>query len=303
MNRKGRPECLLSRVEKFWQDHHSWLESQYPGITLNRIKQELESCSVGHKISPEHFWDINYGLWDQKKTDSFFNGLKMGRLFQYILGYSYFYQSEFLVNENVLIPRSESERLVEWAIEYIEKQKQDYVSIADVGTGSGCLLLSIARGVNRPLDLTGIDISKEALKVAELNCHRLQYTIHPESKFKFEQRDRLKNNQKQFDLIVSNPPYIKKGHDIQEVHHQVKLHEPEIALFLKDDDYDQWFSKFFDQITQFLKVGGLFLMEGHEHHLQHLADMARSKGWLEVEVVKDYTERDRYLKWEKKSDG
>lgn len=303
MNRKGRPECLLSRVENFWQDHHLWLESQYPGISLNRIKQELESCSVGFKISPEHFWDINYGLWDQKKIDSFFNGLKIGRPLQYISGHAYFYQSEFLVNENVLIPRSESERLVEWALEYLGKQKNQKPLIADVGTGSGCLLLSIARGLNQPIEGYGIDISKEALKVAELNFHRLQYTIHPNSQIQFEQKDRLKNNKRKYDLIVSNPPYIKKEQDISEVHHQVKLHEPEIALFLKDQDYDQWFSKFFDQITQSLKDNGLFLMEGHEHHLQHLAEMAKSKGWLEVEVVKDYTERDRYLKWEKKIDG
>lgn len=293
-----RPISLSERLLSFWNENKDWLETQYPGITYNRLKQEIESSSVGYRISPENFWKSNYGLWEQSKIDDFFTGLLSGRPLQYLTGHCHFYKSEFVVNENVLIPRSESEILVEMAIKYLQKN-QNAIDILDLGTGSACLILSILREIKRPLNAIGSDISEHALAVAELNLHRLSYAINPESSIKFVQSDRMNNINQKFDLIISNPPYIKENEDIDLVHTQVKLHEPHVALFLPDEQYQRWFEKLFKQVFQSLKSNGLFLMEGHENHLKDLALMASKIGFLEVNVIKDYTERDRFLSLKK----
>ncbi|GAB4012931.1 MAG: hypothetical protein Fur0010_09250 [Bdellovibrio sp.] len=298
MERKGRPLSLLNRLECFWDEHHVWLKSQYPGISFDRLKKELEYSSVGFRISPENFWGMNYGLWQQSKIDDFFTGLLQGRPLQYLSGIAYFYQSEFFVNDDVLIPRNESELLVEKSLHFLSQIKNT-PQIADIGTGSGCLILSIARALRKPIQGMAIDISSQALEVAKINYHRLSYTIHPETVIEFLQTDRLNGVDKKFDLIISNPPYIKEIADRDLVHQQVKLHEPHLALFLPDDLYQRWFMRLFEQVLEHLTSGGYFIMEGHENHLIELGQWAEELGCLEVQVQQDYTERDRFLSFKK----
>lgn len=108
--------------------------------------------------------------------------------------------------------------------------------------------------------------------------------------------DRLEGIKIPADVILSNPPYIKEKLDRELVHGQVKKFEPQKALFLQDELYDAWFEQFFTEANSLLKKGGLFLMEGHENHLSHLAKMAQRIFTHESELITDYTGRERFLK-------
>lgn len=108
--------------------------------------------------------------------------------------------------------------------------------------------------------------------------------------------DRLEGVTEKFDLIVSNPPYIKEVEDVDSVHPQVMKYEPHGALFLKASEYDTWFKTFMNQCIECLHERGLLLMEGHENHLENLSQLAQNAGFIDVEVLKDYTNRDRFLR-------
>jgi release factor glutamine methyltransferase len=106
----------------------------------------------------------------------------------------------------------------------------------------------------------------------------------------------LEGSEQKFDLIVSNPPYIKRKGDFSLVHPKVHEYEPHEALYLDDESYNVWFETFFLQARGALKTGGAFLMEGHENHLHELKDLAKGLGFHSVELKKDYCDRWRFLK-------
>lgn len=205
--------------------------------------------------------------------------------FQYLLEQSEFYNHEFFINPSVLIPRQETEYLVDLIVnEFKGKVKR----VLDVGTGSGVILLSLlAGGVG--MEGVGTDISEDALQVASINVKRLKL----EDKVTLVQSDRLQNVEGTFDLIVSNPPYIKAHSHRHLVHSSVDKYEPHEALYLPDDDYDFWFEHFFQEIKAHLQ--GTFFMEGHELELDHQAEMLKQLGFQNVRVLNDLTGAKRFL--------
>lgn len=255
--------ATAQEITTFWNQYKTKLFEFYPGITLARLLTDFEIVPL-----------------DQEK-------LLKGIPLEYITGIAYFYKSEFKVTPQTLIPRSETEILVEDAVELIKKN--NYKSILDVGTGSGAIILSIALDFKKDLQLYASDISKEALLVAGENAKSYGEDVH------FIESDRFQNIDKQFDLIVSNPPYIKRECDRDSVHRTVILHEPHLALFLDDNEYEAWFRSFLVDARLHLKKGGAFLMEGHENHLQSLKRVAIEIGFQDVFVKKDYSKRDRFL--------
>lgn len=268
-------------LNDFFAQHQTDLEKNYPGLTLRRLSQE---------------WDI---LESQGKTlDFFFAKLKDAVPLSYITGQAPFYKHEFIVDPEVLIPRSETEILVEKAVLELKKKKKSTKKlpvVVDVGTGSGAILLSILADCPFPLRAFGIDISFDALKIANTNKEKLESDFHSQSEIKFLQGDRLGDFTLKADLIVSNPPYIKRREDLPKVHPQVLRYEPELALFLDDLTYADWFTLFFEQVSEHLEEGGLFIMEGHEDHLVSLLPLATNAGLLAASVHKDYTGRNRFL--------
>lgn len=205
-----------------------------------------------------------------------------GKPFPYLLKQSEFYHSVFFVNEDVLIPRPETEYLVDIII----NEQKNVQRVLDVGTGSGVILLSLLKhGVGK--SGVGADISNEALEVASVNAQRLN--LKPE----FINSDRLKNITGTFDLIVSNPPYIKTNSHRSLVHESVDHYEPHEALYIPDETYDQWFSEFFLQIKEHLN--GAFYMEGHELELDRQAEMLKGSGFKNVKVLNDMTGTKRFL--------
>ena len=280
---------MRDEIKNFYSLNRTHLEKAYPGITCHGLSCEIED-NIGHSILPMALKKI-------------FCQLQEGVSLPYIFNRAYFYHSEFLIDRQTFIPRPETEQLVEMSICELRKLCVDRPCIADIGTGSGAIFLSILQDIDDPVRVFAVDICNQALKMAQVNTYRLKYTIHPETSIEFIKLDRLMNTDSgldlgwpKLDLIVSNPPYIKKREDFDLVHEQVRHYGPHVALFLEDDEYGHWYKAFFEQARKVLSHEGIFLMEGHENHLQELKILALEVGFEEVEVCKDYTQRDRYLK-------
>lgn len=221
-----------------------------------------------------------------KLTTELKNSFLKGVPFAYLLGRSEFYGNHYFLNKNVLIPRPETEYLVDLIKgEFAGKASR----LLDVGSGSGVILLSLLQnGVGT--SGVGVDICDKALLVAGINSRRLRL----QKKVTWLQSDRLEKVEGLFDLIVSNPPYIKASSHRQLVHDSVDAHEPHQALYLPDDFYDLWFEDFFQEVRTHLK--GTFFMEGHELEVDHQAQLLGRLGFQNIAVLNDLTGTKRFIR-------
>lgn len=269
-------------VQSFFTQHQNQLERSYAGINQYILLESFRNIS---KRSENDLIDLNELMY--------FDEILKGTPLEYISCEKFFYRSPFYVNPDVLIPRNETEILVENAITFIEKKYHPNLKVAEVGVGSFALGLSILIDLKHPISFWGGDISSEALEVARTNLFRLQSKIHTQSKIKLALSDRLKETNEKFDLIVSNPPYIRET-DKKTVHESVDSAEPHLALYLADDIYIEWFEEFFKEAATHLIEKGAFFMEGHEDTLIELSELAKQI-FKTVEVLNDYTGRIRFL--------
>jgi release factor glutamine methyltransferase len=214
---------------------------------------------------------------------------------QYVLGETWFCGLKFYVDKNVLIPRPETEELVEWAgteiRSLISDKEKPAIKILDIGTGSGCIPISLKNKYSNA-EVWACDISEEALAVAKKNAEVLNTEIE------FIQLDILDNKAwgqlPQFDIIVSNPPYIPEA-DKQTMDNNVLSHEPHIALFVPDNDV----LKFYRAIALFgkthLKKGGQLYFEIHENLGMLTTQLLQVEGYT-TEMKKDMQQKDRMIK-------
>ena len=170
---------------------------------------------------------------DSKKVEKYLEELLLNKPVQYVLNEAWFYKMNFFVNENVLIPRPETEELVEWIVSDLKKEKRpDPTTVLDIGTGSGCISVSLKKELPQ-VNVTSVDVSEKALSVAKKNAILLKASID------FFQMDFLNekewNRLSQYDVIVSNPPYIPIG-EKEILAKNVTDFEPEIALFVSQND-------------------------------------------------------------------
>ena len=187
--------------------------------------------------------DINYleKYLPKNKLKEGIERLQNGEPVQYIVGNVNFYGNEIKVNKNVLIPRFETEELVEYTISYIKKMFKEKINIIDLGTGSGCIAITLKKKINS--NVSAIDISKEALEVARENAKKNKVEID------FIQNDMLDNISDKFDVIISNPPYISKNEEIQDI---VRKNEPSLALYA-DNEGLYYYEKIIKQAKKNLK--------------------------------------------------
>lgn len=212
--------------------------------------------------------------------------------FSYLLEMSEFYENQFFINPHVLIPRPETEQLVDIIV---TEQKRTFNRVLDVGIGSGVIILSLlAKDIAKYG--VGVDISAPAIEVAVINARRLRLL----ERVSFLTSDRLFSVTGEFDLIVSNPPYIRAIAHGDLVHQQVAAHEPHLALFLEDSAYEEWFTVFFKQIYSHLSAGGFFYMEGHELEVAHQAELLEKIGFSQIRVINDLLGAPRFLSAQKK---
>jgi release factor glutamine methyltransferase len=291
---------LEEYLQAFFNEEKKTLLSFYPGLTLHRLRSDIKLHAFLNGVDSEELFDFPYLPHRSNPLTLFFEKLKEGVPLEYITGYAYFYRSLFKVTSDVLIPRSETEILVELASQEIQKNyRSKNCRIADIGTGSGVIALSLMMEDSAILDVVASDISEKALTLARENYFNLCFAISAKHNITFVKSDRLQNVNGKFDIILSNPPYIKRCADQDSVHHQVLTYEPAMALFLDDDVYDLWFEDFFKSIHQNLNDAGMSLIEGHEQHLDELREIALKTGFVKVDVIKDYTSRNRFLRLKK----
>lgn len=231
--------------------------------------------------------DSEYSVPDKLLTDMKMEFLR-GVPFSYLLEMSEFYNNQFYITPDVLIPRSETEQLVDIIINQFSQKPVK--SILDVGVGSGVIILSLLAKNMAEIGV-GVDVSLKALEVANINARRLRLL----DRVSFKLSDRLFNVEGKFNLIVSNPPYIRASEHFDLVHQQVKTHEPHLALFLEDHAYEEWFHSFFSQVYEHLENQGYFFMEGHELEVTKQLNKLREIGFQNVQVIKDLAGRDRFL--------
>ena len=215
--------------------------------------------------------------------------LKLERPIQQILGRTTFCGLSFQVNEHVLIPRPETEELVYWALSKI-KDKNASLSIVDIGTGSGCIAISLAKHLPNA-NVIALDISTAALRVARQNAES------NDVKVKFLEKDILTEefSESNFDIIISNPPYVKHS-EKEEMRRNVLDHEPHLALFVDDNDALRFYKKITLLAVDKLKPSGQLYFEINQYLGEEMKDLLVTHGLSEIELRNDINNNPRMIK-------
>jgi release factor glutamine methyltransferase len=203
---------------------------------------------------------------------------------QYVVGNVDFYGLIFDINENVLIPRFETEELVEKSIKYINDFFKNKVDIVDIGTGSGCIAISLKKNLECNMD--AVDISNKALEVAKKNAKKLEANI------KFYKGDLLTPLDKKYDVIISNPPYIADNEDIMEM---VKNNEPHIALYADNEGLKNY-EEILKNAKAYLKDKSMIIFEIGQTQGVKIREIAlKYFPNSTVKIEKDMQGRDRFI--------
>ena len=209
-----------------------------------------------------------------------------GEPIAYLTNYKEFWKNRFYVNKDVLIPRPDTEILVEQILKIYDKTRK--IKFLDIGTGSGCLLLSILKErVN--FSGTGVDISKKALKVASFNA-KLQHLVN---RVKFYNSDIDKFFLGKYDLILSNPPYIKKL-DLKYLVRDVALYEPSLSLNGGKDGLSE-ITKVINKASNLIKKNGKLILEIGCYQRNEVVKKLKDKSFYINKIVKDYGKNDRCI--------
>jgi len=206
---------------------------------------------------------------------------------QYIFNKAYFYGVDFYVNENTLIPRQETEELVEWILNTIAKKPTKIWRILDIGTGSGCIPITIAK-MAKNVNVSTMDISVKAIEVAKQNALANNVAIHFIHQSILE-TDFLEN----YDLIVSNPPYVRNLEKI-EIKNNVLVHEPHLALFVEDDDPLIFYKKIVALAENSLTENGYLFFEINQYLGKETLELF-NEHFTNVELRKDFVGNDRMI--------
>ena len=226
---------------------------------------------------------------EQQKLLSILNDLKIGKPIQHIIGLAHFYGSVFEVNKHVLIPRPETEELVDWIIRDHAGISRPDIHILDIGTGSGCIPVSLKKYLPDAV-VTSIDISPEAIAVAARNAEAIGVHVT------FVMADACNyHTEQKFDIIVSNPPYIREL-EKSEMHANVLMHEPHLALFVTDESPLVFYEAIAELGKNNLQHNGALYFEINEYLTKEMVNMLNDKGFNNIELKKDMQGKDRMIR-------
>lgn len=288
--------CCMKTIKDVFLEFQQGLTSVYDNreteaITLLVLEEITGMSRAKLKAFPEE--DVDGEAVE--KISGILEELKTGKPVQYILGSTEFYGLNFLVNPATLIPRPETEELVEWIL--VERQKLKFeskklISILDIGTGSGCIAISLKK--NLPdAGVMAIDISADALHTARQNA------VINDVKVEFIHDDILQPKSdiehSKFEIIVSNPPYVTLEDKLQ-MHQNVTGFEPHAALFVPEDDPLIFYKAIADYALEHLSPGGLLFFEINENFGKETIELLAGKGFTDIELRKDMSGRDRMAK-------
>ena len=214
--------------------------------------------------------------------ENIINDIKQNIPIQYILGEAHFYDLKFKVNSSTLIPRGETEELVKYILLH------DFISVLEIGTGSGCIAVSIAKNSNAKI--TAIDNSIGALEIAKSNAVLNSVEIN------FQLRDVFNfSDIKKYDLIVSNPPYVLES-EKKLMDKNVLDYEPHNALFVSDNDPLAYYKEIAKIATNNLNKNGLLFFEINEKYSNQIIELLSNLNFVDIELKKDINGRDRIIK-------
>ena len=224
--------------------------------------------------------------------DSITERLKKNEPVQYVLGEASFAGMKFKVNKNVLIPRPETEELVDWVVKESQKSIVNSQKILDVGTGSGCIPITLKKRLP-DADVSALDVCGEALYTAAENAAELNVEVN------FILLDFLDEEKwaelGNFDIIISNPPYVKQA-EKNSMHERVISFEPHLALFVPDNDALLFYRKLAGFAIKHLNPGGSLFVEINEALGNEVVDLSKNTGFADIQLKKDMQGKDRMIK-------
>lgn len=221
------------------------------------------------------------------QIDSILDRLKKEEPIQYIVGQAYFYGMDFKVTLDVLIPRPETEELVDMIT---HNEKSADLRVLDIGTGSGCIAIALSRNLLFP-KITAIDVSEAAINIAQENAKTFS------AKIDFKVCDIFSYNPDpdSLDIIVSNPPYIDES-EKKDMHDNVLLHEPPTALFVPDRDPLVFYRRIGHIAIKALAPGRHLYFEINPRHADELSELLSKQGFDEISIITDIHGRHRFIK-------
>jgi release factor glutamine methyltransferase len=235
--------------------------------------------------------DLEFSQHEIDIWNTILEQLKLEIPIQYILGITSFFGLDFEVNSSVLIPRPETEELVDWIMkENLKVSESKNVKILDIGTGSGCIAISLAKNVPNSL-VFALDVSESALEMAQKNAVKNKVNVTFIQKNILETADL----EQQFDIIVSNPPYVRNL-EKHEIHKNVLDNEPHLALFVEDTDALIFYRKIATLAIKNLSETGKLYFEINQYLGVETVDLLKDLGFKNIELKKDIYGNDRMIK-------
>lgn len=269
------------------------INGQYPDTEASAIAKAI--LTDVFQLSTTDLYaskDMNFSTNQAEKLEVIITRLRANEPLQYILGNCYFCGLNFHVEPGVLIPRPETAELVEWIISD-RKSSDSPIRILDIGTGSGCISISLAKNLPQS-EVYAWDISEDAIRIASDNANRLDANV------RFRQTDVLGQvpTDTMMNVIVSNPPYITEA-ERTDMDANVTDWEPDTALFVPDNTPLLFYERIAEIGKQILTPDGTLYFEINQRFGTETVDMLRKKGYRNVELRKDLSGNDRMIKAER----
>tara|TARA_B100000035_G_C20982406_1_gene546083 strand:+ start:306 stop:1145 length:840 start_codon:yes stop_codon:yes gene_type:complete len=252
------------------------------------LDSELLMANVINKSREYIILNMNKEI-SKKDLDNYQNIINQrsdGKPVAHLINKKFFWKHEFFVNKNVLIPRPDTELIIEQVLKIYKNKNK--INFLDIGFGSGCILLSILKE-RRDFKATGVDISNEAYKVCKINAKKLGL----QTRVKLYNSDIDKFSLGKYDLIISNPPYIK-NFDLKYLEKEVKMFEPKLALNGGLDGISE-IRKVVKKSSELIKKGGKLILEIAYNQKKEVKKLLKENGFYINSVVKDYANNDRCI--------
>jgi release factor glutamine methyltransferase len=288
---ENKPNSVGSLLKFFHQE----LKNHYDGREINQFLHILFDEWKGWNralvhINQEEIFSKEEVTWFQLALEE----LKRDKPIQYITGSTHFHGLKLVVTPDVLIPRPETEELVDLIIKENTNKKNGELTILDIGTGSGCIAVSLKKNLSLS-SVSAMDNSLNALKVACENADRNGCTI------RFLHHDIFQrpawSDFSNYDIIVSNPPYIRES-EKKGMHKNVLNFEPHNALFVPDDDPLVYYNAIADFAIMHISRPGLLYLEINEKFGPEIRTLLLVKNFDKVEIIKDINDKDRFIRAE-----
>ena len=252
----------------------------------------IEFVTGQRKIDRIMFKDLPVNDQQQKQLENYTDELLAHKPIQYVIGEVWFMGMKLKVNNHVLIPRPETEELVDWIVNDIRRDEKENISLIDIGTGSGCIPIAVKKWL-KEINASAVDISEEALQLALINSIEQQVLVD------FIHLDFLKENEwrqlAKYDIVVSNPPYIRQS-EKETMNKNVLNYEPHIALFVPNEDPLLFYKALAKFGLQHLKENGILYMEINEALGDLVVQLFHENGYTQIDLKKDLQGKNRMVK-------